>query len=61
MVSSKHSAGMRTTGFKGVNLENPENNKELSEKFEKLEGLLLHSLKVMEKMAISMDGIPEAL
>jgi|LauGreDrversion4_2_1035121.scaffolds.fasta_scaffold80245_4 hypothetical protein len=61
MVSSKRSAGMRTTGFKGVNLENPENNKELSEKFEKLEGLLLHSLKVMEKMAISMDGIPEAL
>ena len=61
MVSSKRSAGRRTTGFKGVNLENPENNKELSEKFEKLEGLLLHSLKVMEKMAISMDGIPEAL
>lgn len=33
----------------------------MNDKFEKLQGLLIHSLKVMEKMAMSMDNLPEAL
>lgn len=35
--------------------------KELKEKCEKLENLLLHSLKVIEKIAIAMDGVPKAI
>jgi hypothetical protein len=35
--------------------------KELKEKCEKLENLLLHSLKVIEKIAVAMDGVPKAI
>lgn len=35
--------------------------KELREKCEKLENLLLHSLKVIEKIAVAMDGVPKAI
>lgn len=34
------------------------NAKEISEKYDKLSGLLVNSLKVMEKMAVTMDSLP---
>jgi hypothetical protein len=35
--------------------------KEIKEKCEKLENLVIHSLKVIEQMAIAMDNVPKAI
>ena len=35
--------------------------KDLQSKYEKLQDLVIHSLKVVEKIAVTIDGLPEAL
>lgn len=52
---SRRKQTSETSGLRGAGA------KELKEKCEKLENLLLHSLKVIEKIAIAMDSVPKAI